>query len=905
MDLETHPESLAKARAASQPAEAGVTRRADPSPDPTESGAEGRSPPANHPATDAVGAFDSEVEPAVAEEGAETLVAGMVIGPTRRRFRLVSELGGRGQIWLARTVASAQDAAEGGLEEFRAIKIFLPAASPREAGREERALRADMINLRSYLTKVKARVEVALKLDHPHIARAHGWWHGADGWPFVEMEYLDHQHGRDLAQLLVEQGRNGFPFETVLEWLRPVAAALDYGRREHRLAHQHLDADTVFVSGQGEVKLLGFGLAAEPREPRSVLFSTGDSTDAPGLVESVAVETTFRRDVFALALLAYRLLVGRSAYEAQSGQTNMVPRPAGLTDDAWRVLRRGLAYPSELCPTDAGGFMRELEAAQPPAASGARGRAAGWKRRGWAAAGLGLAVVLGIYALVGREGAEPERPTPTNDAASSVPAPAPDAGLTVSARDAEREIDLRAFESAKRVDTLLAYRLYLQRCPGCGYEKEGQAAIARLEAQEKAAIARLETQEKIRQLKADFEKLAQALEREGRGDRGDEALSRLAALEALAPDDSLVAEGRRRLALGWAALARASMNQRDLAEARKWLKKAEAVQPKQLELARLTQALEQAETEEQARRLDAEAFAVAQRANSRRAYWAYLERCAPTTCSHRTEAEAALARLAPANPVLRDRLGDGSQGPEMVKIPAGGFLMGSPAYEKGRYNDEAARPARIEKSFAIGKYEVMFQEYDRFAAAAGRARPGDHGWGRDRRPVINVSWKDAVAYADWLSKQTGARYRLPTEAEWEYAARAGVAASRYWGDDPDQGCAYANAADLDGKQVFVGWTVMKCHDGQVHTVPAGGYRNNDFGLYDMLGNVLEWTCSLYDKDTPSPVQQCEDLAGDRQFVVRGGSWNDEPRNVRSADRHRARPDFQDYSLGFRLVRELP
>ncbi len=894
MDLEPHPESLAKARVASQPAQTGAGRQ-DPAPESSGLDADGRSPPANGPTTDPAQTLDLDSEPAVAEGGTETLAPGMAIGPVQRQFRLVSALGDRGQIWLARAVTPVLDAAEGGLEALRAIKIFLPSAGFREADHEERALRADMINLRSYLTRVKARVDLALKLNHPHIARAYGWWHGPDGWPFVEMEYLDHQHGRDLAQLLAEQGRDGFPFKTMLEWLRPVAAALDYGRREHRLAHQHLDVDTVFITGQKEVKLLGFGLATEPREPRSVLFSTGNLAEAPGLVESVAVETTFRRDVFALALLVYRLLMGRSAYEAQNGQANMVPRPAGLTDDTWRVLRRGLAYPSELCPTDAGRFMRELETAQQPLMAGTRERAAGWKRWG-VAGGLGLAVVLGAYTLVERYlgGSEPVRPATTDQAAALVAAPAPNAGLTVSAGDAEREIDQRAFESAKRVDTPQAYRLYLQRCPRCGYEKETRAAIARIE-----------TQEKVDQLKADFDNLAQVLERDKRGDRGDEALSRLEALAVLAPDDPLVAEGRRRLALGWAALAQAGLNRKDLADARKWLKKAEAIQPKQLELARLTQALEQAETEEQVRRLDAEAFAIAQRANTRRAYWTYLERCAPTTCSHRAEADAALARLAPPYPILRDRLSDGSQGPEMVRLPAGGFQMGSPAHEKGRYNDEAYRGARIGKPFAIGKYEVTFQEYDRFAAATGAARPNDQGWGRDRRPVINISWMGAVAYADWLSKQTGARYRLPTEAEWEYAARAGVAASRYWGDDPDQGCAYANAADLDGKQAYVGWIAMKCHDGEVHAAPVGKYRSNDFGLHDMLGNVLEWTCSLYDQGVPSPVQECEDRAGDRQFVVRGGSWNDEPRNVRSADRHRARPDFQDYSLGFRLVRELP
>ncbi len=129
--------------------------------------------------------------------------------------------------------------------------------------------------------------------------------------------------------------------------------------------------------------------------------------------------------------------------------------------------------------------------------------------------------------------------------------------------------------------------------------------------------------------------------------------------------------------------------------------------------------------------------------------------------------------------------------------------------------------------------------------------------------------------------------------------------SRYWGNDPNEGCAYANAGDLDGKKVFVGWTAMQCHDGQVYTAPVGSYRSNEFGLYDMLGNVLEWTCSIYNKESKAPIQRCQKPVGEQEIVVRGGSWSDEPRNVRSADRHRNRPEFRDYFLGFRLVRELP
>ena len=848
--------------------------------------------------------LETEIQAIGDSIGLETLDAGKIIGPADRRVRLLHDLSGEKRIWLARAVASMRGENNGMGEEFQAIKIFLPVGHPattRESKREERTQRADLIGLRAYLARVRARVELATKLDHLNIAHVRGWRYGADGWPFAEMEYINLRNGYTLAQRLREQGRDGFAWDTVITWLLPVADALDYARREHRIAHQHLDADTVFVTDQGEIKLLGFGLAIEPQEPRSVLFADGGPAawaNAEGSTDPATAETIFRRDVFALALLVYQLLTGKHIYDLQGQQPSAAPRPDRLNDDAWRVLRRGLAYPSELCPTDAGSFLAALDAAQNPGGAIAHRRNPILKQR-WmtSAAGLGLAALLVIYWLTTRisETPEPAPATPVTQSGEAAPstdaAPTPSAGSAAQA--AEREADLNAFEAARRVDTQVAYRLYLQRCPRCGYEREARAAVQRLE-----------TADKIREIKATFETAAQALEREGRGDRGDVARSRLDALAALAPDEPLLTTGRLRLVLGWAALAQASLEKSDLGEAQRWLKKAESLQVERPELKALAQRIDQIEAEERIKRLDADAFAAVQRVHTRKAYWSYLERCAPT-CNHRAEAEAALARLATANPVFRDQLSDGSQGPDMVIIPSGGFIMGSPPQEKGRYNDEKLRPALIEASFAIGKYEVMFHEYDRFATATGRALPIDQGWGRGRRPVINVSWQAAVDYTQWLSQQTGHRYRLPTEAEWEYAARAGIAASRYWGNDPDQGCAYANAADLDGKQIFVGWTVMKCRDGQIYTAPVGSYRNNDFGLHDMLGNVLEWTCSLYDKDNPAPIQSCQQPLEDRQFVVRGGSWNDEPRNVRSADRHRSRANYQDYFLGFRLVRELP
>ncbi len=842
----------------------------------------------------------SENDPAESPDAPGTLAAGRVIGPPERRMRLVHDLSGRGRLWLAYP-SSSRDSSET-TDEFRAIKIFLPAGYESglgESGRDEqRASRADSIGLRSYLAKVRARVELAAKLDHPVIARIYGWQQGSDGWPFAEMEYINPHHGCSLAQRLQEQGQEGLPWEAVVKWMHPVAVALDYARREHRFAHQHLDVDTVFVTDQGAVKLLGFGLANEVREPCSVLFNTSSSgreAAGEGSIESVAAETIFRRDVFALALIIYRLLTGQNIQAAQNCPPGVAPQPSGLTDDAWQVLRRGLAYPSELCPTDAGQFIQALDAAQRPApAAASPGPLPKWA---WGlAAGLVLAIGAGIYGINRPVDREPDPDQQASISASSEPegeAPASEpADEGVSLQAAERELDQRSFEAARRVDTVAAYQLYLQRCPQCAYGKDARAAIERLE-----------TKKNMESLKADFEALASAFE-EGRAERGDAALSRLNALAALAPDDPLIAAGRQRLARIWVKMALTSLNKPDPDEARKWLRKAESAQPELPELAALNQALKRAEAVERVKQTDTEIFAVARRADTRQAYWTYLDRCAPD-CNHRAEAEAALARLAPDYPVLRDRLKDGSPGPEMVVIPTGEFEMGSPSSEIDRYNNEPVRAVRIEKALAIGKYEVMFHEYDRFAAATGKPLPSDHDWGRSRRPVINVNWRSAAAYAEWLSEQTGQRYRLPTEVEWEYAARAGTTTSRYWGNDPNEGCAYANAADLDGKQVFVGWTVMQCRDGYVYTAPVGSYRSNNFGLYDMAGNALEWTCSIYDKESKTPAHRCQEPDGDREMVVRGGSWSDEPRNVRSADRHRSRPEFQDYFLGFRLVRESP
>ena len=274
--------------------------------------------------------------------------------------------------------------------------------------------------------------------------------------------------------------------------------------------------------------------------------------------------------------------------------------------------------------------------------------------------------------------------------------------------------------------------------------------------------------------------------------------------------------------------------------------------------------------------------------------------------------------------------------PRMVVIPAGEFTMGSPAQESGRGVDEGPQRQVAVALYALGRSEVTVAEFRRFADESGYrteaerdaraqgcsgfiyADPGAAGpasqpvtsWRSpgltqaDSHPVLCVSWNDARAYAQWLSKKTGKRYRLPTESEWEYAARAGSVAARYWGDDPVQACRFANVADQSRFQTWGFGQKHECADGHYFTAPAGGYAPNRFGLYDMLGNAWEWTEDCWNASyAGAPADGSAWLAGDcAQRVCRGGSWSTVPRFARSAARNKNTADHRDNLTGFRLAR---
>ena len=254
-----------------------------------------------------------------------------------------------------------------------------------------------------------------------------------------------------------------------------------------------------------------------------------------------------------------------------------------------------------------------------------------------------------------------------------------------------------------------------------------------------------------------------------------------------------------------------------------------------------------------------------------------------------TPKAATPAAFSSAGSTFRDTLKDGTPGPEMVTIPPGRFLMGSPKGEKGRSKDEGPQhDVVIGDAFGIGRYPVMFCDFDLFAQSSDQKLPSDKGWGRDNRPAINVSWEDAVAYCQWLTEQTGRTYRLPSEAEWEYAARGGTTTRFWWGDQKGEG--RANFRDSGSE-----WSGAQ-------TSPTDSFDANPFGLHDVHGNVWEWCQDGWHSDYEgAPTDGSAWTSGEGGArVLRGGSWNFNPGLARAAARINGYPGRRNDLVGIRV-----
>jgi formylglycine-generating enzyme required for sulfatase activity len=290
-------------------------------------------------------------------------------------------------------------------------------------------------------------------------------------------------------------------------------------------------------------------------------------------------------------------------------------------------------------------------------------------------------------------------------------------------------------------------------------------------------------------------------------------------------------------------------------------------------------------------------------------------------------------------------LGGGVKMP-FALIPAGTFTMGSTeaaikallakwpeVKDEDTADEKPAHKVTLSKAFWMGKHEVTVGQFRRFAEATGYKTDAEKGklfkgafvladgkgkfaedasWKNpyfkqtDAHPVVCVSWNDARAFVDWLNatdKATpaGFTYRLPTEAEWEYACRAGATTWYQWGDDPDKGKGWCNAGDLSAKKTFPKWTAFNWDDGFVYTAPVGSFKANAFGLHDMHGNVWEWCQDWYGAYKEGDQRDPNGAANGEFRVLRGGSWFFDPGYLRSATRRSDPPENRLVTYGFRLV----
>ncbi len=273
--------------------------------------------------------------------------------------------------------------------------------------------------------------------------------------------------------------------------------------------------------------------------------------------------------------------------------------------------------------------------------------------------------------------------------------------------------------------------------------------------------------------------------------------------------------------------------------------------------------------------------------------------------------------------------------PEMVVVPAGTFTIGSPESEPGRGSDEGPlTPVILPRAFAVSRFEVTRGQYEAFLAATGhpvgggcitdrvvrgdwQPHPGtnlrDPGFAQsDSHPVVCVSWNDATVYVAWLNRTTPGGYRLPSEAEWEYAARAGATSSYLWGDGREEGCRYMNGSDLQLRRKYPESRILaegesaSCDDGALNTAPVGSYLPNAFGLHDMSGNAGEWTADCETADYSAPPRDGSPVGGTcERRMVRGGSWGTYMRQLRLAERFRYADEARDDSIGIRLAMTLP
>lgn len=694
---------------------------------------------------------------------------------------------------------------------------------------------------------------------------------------------LDYEEGDDFGKWLERLGRP--PTQEELDGIAErLLDALSIVHR-NRILHRDIAPDNIKIRKTGTPVLLDFGAAREAMGHR-----TGTMT---GIVKHgySPVEQYSRTgkdqgpwtDIYALGATLYKAVTGAAPPEAidRLREDEFVPaarsargmfRPGFLAAIDHALARDPADRPQTVTDWEsellAGGTTRRNETVPASRRADEKGAAGGneqRRRRGGGWKWIAALLLIGLLGAGGYYYAGVIRP------------------------------DEQDWTRARSLDTVAAYQTYLTEQPQGRHAAEANARIAALREAAAAAEQR------------------QAEERRGQEQAAREQRDR----------DAWANADRQNTLEAYRAYLTAQPQGRFAAEANariKALEEAERLRRANAEAEARRKEAEERRRREQAaalERRDSEAWGRAQRVDSVGAYQAYLRdfpsgqhaddarrRIGALTqeeLGRKTEAEAKTSRFKPGQEIE-----DCANCPKLVVLPAGQVTIGSPAAEPARDKDEGPQHSvTIAKPFAVGKFEVTFEEWDACVADGGcnGHRPADQN-GRGKKPVTNVSWNDAKAYVDWLSRKTGKRYRLLSEREWEYAARAGTTTRYSFGDRESELCDYANSAD---SSTTYDWRNQSCSDGvAATTAEVGRYKVNPFGLHDMHGNVWEWVEDCWnDSYQNAPTDgsawttgKCDDR------VLRGGSWLSPAADLRAAKRGSYKLDTRLPAIGFRVAREL-
>ncbi len=752
------------------------------------------------------------------------------------------------------------------------------------------------------LARFKREAQSAGRLSHPHIVTIHDYGE-EQGTPYIVMEYMA---GQELARQLERGSR--FTLDGVVRIMTALLGALAHAH-EHGVVHRDLKPSNIFVLEDGSLKVVDFGIA---RVEASELTDTGTMLGTPAYMspeQFLTLPVDARSDLYSSGVILYQLLTGDK------------PFTGSVTAIMQKVLHQEPIEPSMLNPT----LSKHWDAvvaramAKKPEARYQSARQFLEAVKAAHATNRGESPAAATSTAAPQGGREDERTIPVRRE--------PDPDPTVPSLP---KIKVSGAGAAQRARKRLAVAAGLIALLGVG------AGFVYLRNDAERASIEHARQEAERRA-ADAEERAKK-----ESERADQEATARAKTEAARSED------RRREAE--AAKARALKEAEAKAEAARkeehLRREAEAAAARAAELARK-------EAEEKTKLAALRADEAKRKAALAKAEDHARAEAAKKDAAKKAE-DARKAERERAEQAVRDKykagttLSDCADCPKLVVIAAGEFTMGSPATEAGRFDHEGPqRAVRIARPFALGRSEITYADFQRFAQEAGYRTEAERDVGRpgcfafnfsdraatknqwqpgkswrnpgfeqttERDPVVCMSWNDAKAYVRWLSGKTGKAYRLPTEAEWEYAARAGTKTARPWGDDPGQACAYANVADQSTYKTSVGrgsktWSRLnrhECNDGRYLTAPAGSYKANGFGLYDMLGNVGEWTEDCWNAGYKgAPADGSAWLTGDcSRHVFRGSSWSSEPRLARSATRDREVSEFRRPTLGFRIARTL-